>query len=141
MLKTRSSRSLLLLAVLIWTVLLPTQAQTPAPGYLAGWGQLPGLTPVGLDNVIAIAGGQSHAVALRADGTVVAWGDNEFGQISVPAGLTDVIAIAAGDYHSLALKSDGTVVAWGDNDAGERDVPAGLAEASPSPPERVTAWR
>src|SRR4029453_893320 len=48
MLKTRSSSSLLLLAVLLWTVLLPTQAQTPAPGYLAGWGQLPGLAPIGV---------------------------------------------------------------------------------------------
>src|SRR5262245_11626288 len=121
MLKTRSSSSVLLLAVLLSTVLLPTQAQAPAPGYLSGWGNLPGLTPIGLDNVIAIAGGKYHAVALKADGTVVAWGDNEFGQLDVPAGLTDVIAIAAGDDHSLALKSDGTVVAWGHNDVGERD--------------------
>ena len=128
MLKTRSSSSLLLIAVLLWTLLLPTHAQTPAPGYLAAWGQVPGVAPVGLGNVTAIAGGQSHAVALRADGTVVAWGDDEVGQISVPAGLTDVIALAAGDFHSLALKSDGTVIAWGDNEGGQCDVPAGLAE-------------
>ena len=50
-------------------------------------------------------------MALKADGTVVAWGDNGEGQADVPAGLTDVIAIAAGLSHSVALKSDGTVVA------------------------------
>ena len=54
-------------------------------------------------------------MALKADGTVVAWGDNGEGQADVPAGLTDVIAIAAGTSHSVALKSDGTVVAWGFN--------------------------
>jgi len=51
-------------------------------------------------------------MALKADGTVVAWGDNGEGQADVPAGLTDVIAIAAGLSHSVALKSYGTVVAW-----------------------------
>src|SRR5262249_35782579 len=52
-------------------------------------------------------------------GTVVAWGDNTYGQSSVPAGLSSVSAIAAGFQHSLALKSDGTVVAWGDNTYGQ----------------------
>ena len=45
MLKTRSSSSLLLLAVLLCTVLLPTQAQTQAAGYLAGWANSPVLLP------------------------------------------------------------------------------------------------
>jgi len=52
-------------------------------------------------------------VALRADGTVTAWGNDMFSQATPPAGLTSVVAIAAGDNHSLALKSDGTVVGWG----------------------------
>jgi len=54
-------------------------------------------------------------LALKSDGTVTAWGYNNFGQATVPAGLSGVTAIAAGDFHSLALKSDGTVVAWGAN--------------------------
>src|SRR4051794_17321081 len=48
-------------------------------------------------------------------GEVVAWGENDSGQISVPAGLTNVVAVAANVNHSLALRIDGTVVAWGDN--------------------------
>ncbi|MCX7722385.1 MAG: RCC1 domain-containing protein [Verrucomicrobiae bacterium] len=49
---------------------------------------------------------------MKADGTVVAWGTNDWGQLNVPGGLTGVRAVAAGWYHALALKSGGTVVAW-----------------------------
>ena len=71
--------------------------------------------PAGLTNVVSVAGGTAHSLALKADGTVVAWGDNSHGQSTVPTGLTGVMAIAAGAYHSLALTTAGTVVAWGDD--------------------------
>ncbi|HZE14501.1 MAG TPA: hypothetical protein VE197_01650, partial [Mycobacterium sp.] len=58
---------------------------------------------------------------------VVAWGNNEYGQLNVPTGLSGVTAIAVGGYHSLALKGDGTVVAWGLNNYGQTDVPTGLS--------------
>ena len=61
--------------------------------------------------VIAIAAGNWYTVALKDDGTVVAWGWNRDGQCNVPAGLKNVIAIAAGSHHTVALKDDGTVVA------------------------------
>jgi alpha-tubulin suppressor-like RCC1 family protein len=79
-----------------------------------------------LTNVVAISAGRYHALALKGDGSVVAWGDNRFGQTSVPAGLTDVVAIAAGGEHSVALRRNGTVVVWGDNEYGELSVPPGL---------------
>ena len=68
--------------------------------------------------VTLVTGNLSPAQA-ATPGTVVAWGDNIYGESTVPAGLYSVIAIAAGDSHSLALKSDGTVVAWGDNSSGQ----------------------
>jgi alpha-tubulin suppressor-like RCC1 family protein len=71
---------------------------------------------------------QALSLALKNDGTLVAWGDNGAGQITVPAGLSNVIAVAAGYTHSVALKADGTVVAWGWNAEGETNVPAGLSE-------------
>ena len=65
-------------------------------------------------------------MALKADGTVVAWGDNTYGQTNVPQPATNVVAIAAGAYHGLALKADGTVVAWGANVNGQTNVPVWL---------------
>ena len=45
---------------------------------------------------MAIASGEFHNLALKRDGTVMAWGDNVFGQSIVPTNLTNVIAIVAG---------------------------------------------
>lgn len=73
--------------------------------------------PSGLSNVVSIAAGLSHALALRTDGSVVAWGNDWAGETMVPAGLSSVAQIAAGEVTSSALRSDGTVVVWG-NGAG-----------------------
>lgn len=70
----------------------------------------------------SIAAGDYHVLALRPDGTVVAWGDNTRGQCDVPAGLDNVIAVAANAYVSVALKDDGSVVAWGDSNQGAVSV-------------------
>jgi len=76
--------------------------------------------------VQAIAAGRNHNLALLYNGTVVAWGDNSFGQSSTPSNLSNVVAIAAGYLHSAALCSNGTVVVWGDDTYGQTNVPAGL---------------
>ncbi len=83
--------------------------------------------PTEMSDVEAIAAGENHSLALRADGSVVAWGDNSYGQTDVPSAAKGAVAIAAGWRHSLALKSDGSVVAWGDNEYGQTSRPAGLA--------------
>ena len=75
-----------------------------------------------------IAGGANYSLALKEDGTVVAWGSNTSGQCNVPRRLIDVVAIEAGGSHSLALKEDGTVVAWGWNKYHQCDVPSGLKD-------------
>lgn len=66
-----------------------------------------------LSDVVAISAGWGHSLALKNDGTVVAWGDNTFGQATVPSGLSNVVAVAAGGRHSLALQKDGNLVEWG----------------------------
>jgi len=73
-----------------------------------------------------IAAGGSSSLALKADGTVIDWGNNTFGQRNVPVNTTGVVAIAAGAAHGLALKIDGTLVAWGDNTYSQTNIPAGL---------------
>lgn len=74
-----------------------------------------------------IATGTGHAVGLRVDGTVTAWGQNDFGQATVPAGLDGVVSVAAGSTHSLALRRDGSVTAWGANNQLQSAIPAGLS--------------
>jgi hypothetical protein len=92
--------------------------------------------PVGHSGVTADAAGDYHSLALKGDGTVIAWGcgaGTDLGQCSVPVGLAGVTAIAAGYSQSLALKGDGTVVAWGCGpvaDYGQCSVPAGLANVT-----------
>ena len=73
---------------------------------MVAWGyNISGQTnvPAGLSNVVAIAAGGLHTLAVRADGVAIAWGDNSSGQTNVPAGLTDLLSIAGGAQHSLAL--------------------------------------
>lgn len=108
------------------------QAGTP-PDPTRSCGCLPGPTAIaGLSEVTEIAAGDHHTLALLANGTVMAWGGNEQGQLGtgptdlgprqVPApvpGLTHVVAIAAGQTSSLALLANGTVMAWGGNASGE----------------------
>tara|TARA_R110002050_G_scaffold3931_2_gene20070 strand:+ start:2769 stop:4154 length:1386 start_codon:yes stop_codon:yes gene_type:complete len=67
-----------------------------------------------------------HTLAIKDDGTLWAWGYNQFGMLGdgttvdkyypVQIGVdTDWQSISAGSDHSMAIKTDGTLWAWGDN--------------------------
>ncbi len=86
--------------------------------------------PLGLTGVRAIAAGGQHAIALKADGSVVAWGNSTNSQTSVPAGLTDVVAVAAGGEVSGVVRRDGSVRLWGSNASGQTTVPAELSNVA-----------
>lgn len=92
----------------------------PATGHGSGrvvcWGSNDmgqATAPAYATNIVAVAAGQMHSLALCDDGTVIAWGGNADGQGTVPAGLSNIVAIAAGDRFSMALASNGTVRTWG----------------------------
>jgi alpha-tubulin suppressor-like RCC1 family protein len=78
-----------------------------------------------------IAGGLSHSVILKSDGTVWTVGADGSGQLGDDntlankkspvqvSGLTDVVAVAAGDNHSMAITSTGALYLWGENANGQ----------------------
>jgi alpha-tubulin suppressor-like RCC1 family protein len=106
----------------------------------AGVGSATPKPVVALSGVRAVASnGSFNGYALKNDGTVWAWGNNDIGQLGngwrgdntvatgwgggsmVPVrvqGLTGVTAIAASYYGAYALRSDGTVWAWGSGATG-----------------------
>ena len=109
-------------------------------------------TPVqitGVAQVIALAAGSGHSLALKSDGTVLSWGSNASKQLGRPTledgtssassamipalvpNLDTVSAIAAGTGYSLALKSDGTLWLWG------ADIDLSAAGADLSIPRKV----
>ncbi len=98
------------------------------------------VTVNGLTGVRAIAAGDGHSLALLENGTVMAWGRNDEGQLGIGTttgpetcmselpcsttpvqvnGLSGVKAIAAGYNDSLALLENGTVMAWGEGQWGQ----------------------
>lgn len=97
-----------------------------------------------MENVVSISTGSSTAAAVKADGSVWAWGYNNHGEVgnggnyntlvyeypdntgrSYPCQtypvkiLDDGVSVAMGVDHGAALKSDGTVWCWGDNWVGQ----------------------
>ncbi len=78
------------------------------------WGAAGGIPVTGAQTgFVAIDAGVTHDMALKSDGTVVAWGDNEFNKGLVPPGLSNVATIAASQYSSFAIKDDGVGEIWG----------------------------
>jgi alpha-tubulin suppressor-like RCC1 family protein len=87
-------------------------------------------TTYGLAAEPQIAVGRAHTLALAANGTLYAWGDNSRGQlgtgdkinrdlaVEVPLAGSRVTSIAARDDVSMALREDGTVWMWGSHESG-----------------------
>jgi alpha-tubulin suppressor-like RCC1 family protein len=117
--------------------------------------QVVGLDGVGfLTGITAIACGHNHSIALKSDGTVWAWGRNNYSQLgdgtttdsSAPIQvigqggsgfLTNITAISGGQYHTMALKDDWTLWAWGRNNCGQ--LGDGTMTNSPTPVQVVDA--
>lgn len=79
---------------------------------------------------VGVSNGELHTLILMADGSILATGSNDSGQLgngtttdasgfTTALGLPVVKAVGAGLYHSLALANDGTLYAWGNNAQGE----------------------
>lgn len=92
------------------------------------------LEPDPATGFVDVAVGTAHTCALRADGALFCWGDNEWGQLGHdgPAGPDPVrvgaaedarfVAVDAGWFHTCALRADpdgGIAWCWGQNGAGQ----------------------
>lgn len=108
--------------------------------------------------VIAVSAGASHALAVRSDGKVMAWGSNGAGQlgdgtkderalpIEVP-GIPAMSAVVAAQGpsglgsmdggFSLALAEDGTVWGWGSNNVGQLGQATSLEDAERPTPTAI----
>ncbi|WP_254244986.1 RCC1 domain-containing protein [Hymenobacter sp. BRD67] len=106
--------------------------------------------------LVQVAAGKLFSLALAADGTAYAWGDNASGQlgnsttassqvpvaVSLPTGGR-FVQVAAGQLHALALAADGSLYAWGGNASGQlgngttapstAPVPVSQGAARPAP--------
>lgn len=73
---------------------------------------------------VDISAGGWHVLCLKNDGSIIGWGRNSNGQLTVPLPNINFIKVVAGQHHSLGLKNDGTIIAWGLNNFGQLNVPS-----------------
>jgi alpha-tubulin suppressor-like RCC1 family protein len=102
----------------------------------------------GLADVVAVDASYLYSLALLANGTVMAWGFDRYGQVGDGTGLSSgcecvqapvqvsgvaaAMAISAGDYHGIAMFGDGTLRAWGENERGQIGNGSSIESAPPA---------
>ncbi len=112
------ARRLVLVANLILFILVGTLAAGIAGliklpfSWNQGRSHAPSLLPRPTIGFAAIAAGANHMVALRQDGTVIAAGDDRYGQCDVST-WTEIASIYASDDQTFGIRKDGTVIAVG----------------------------
>lgn len=102
-----------------------------------------------------ISAGEAHAMFIKSDGSLWAWGNNSVGQLgdgtdinrSTPVRVgtdTNWAAVSAGDGHTVAIKTDGSLWAWGSISTGQTGAGiGGIPYAYIGTPRRIgtdTNW-
>ena len=79
------------------------------------------------DNVVSVSAGYSHAMAVKTDGSLWAWGYDIFGEYGdekyefcFPIKIMDDVAsVSTGANHTMIIKTDDSLWAWGRNSEGQ----------------------
>jgi len=101
-----------------------------------------------------ISAGEAHVMFIKSDGSLWAWGANNYGQLgdgtdinrSTPVRVgtdSNWSAVSAGNAHTVALKSDGSIWAWGSISQGQTGAGIGIFNGYISTPRRIgtdTNW-
>ncbi len=101
----------------------------------------------------AVSAGSDYTLAIKADGTLWAWGENNDGQLGLGTADTNAHptptqvapgttwkAVSAGQYDTLAIRSDGTLWAWGSNGDGELGLGSTTQTDAPAQVGGLNTW-
>jgi alpha-tubulin suppressor-like RCC1 family protein len=100
---------------------------------------------------VAAAAGMYHVLALKANGTLWAWGYNFDGQLGIGSrtstnvptqvgSATDWVAITAGGYASHGIKADGSLYSWGNNGFGQLGLGDQTLRTTPTRVGSANTW-
>lgn len=98
------------------------------------------------EDIVSVAAGHYHSLALDRNGNIWSWGSNDQGQLGLGANVgriweprlvtairdTVISEIAAGASHSLAVSKNGELFTWGEGDSGR------LGHGAPS--QSLLSW-
>ncbi|MCL2401896.1 MAG: hypothetical protein FWC90_04560 [Oscillospiraceae bacterium] len=97
-----------------------------------------------MEDVVAVSAGDFHSMAIRRDGSLWAWGRNDYGQLgngevmehdgTVPHPIRimdNVAAVSAGSNRTFAIRTDGTLWAWGQSPLGATDEETRIERTPP----------
>ena len=65
--------------------------------------------------MIQISAGRRCSVALKFDGSVVAWGSKDGGVIDIPSDINDAIVVAVANLNTVIGRADGSIVMYGNS--------------------------
>lgn len=142
----------------LYTVTIPSESLKDTNGKSLIGSYTYKFTTNASSDILSVSSGIGYNLALRADGKVVVWGLNNYGQLGigkvsanpdyeitpvVVKGLTDIISVSCStqgerDFvHSVALKKDGTVWTWGSNFSGQLGITSISDESNHPTPTKV----
>ena len=92
-----------------------------------------------------------HSLAIKTNGSLWAWGKNDYGQLGIGSMLRQntpqpvVVgstwsSVAGGGFHTVGIKGDGSLWAWGDNSQGQLGTGDMTQQLSPQAVATGTAW-